>query len=78
MWISTLAFITCFIVGYFASVIISCLRGKSNKVSEIYLSPVRTRFFKSQSEAEGQKYKYRAIKVELNERPSEAGINGTH
>ncbi|PRD24640.1 UNVERIFIED_CONTAM: hypothetical protein NCL1_43165 [Trichonephila clavipes] len=74
MWISTLAFITCFIVGYFGSVIISCFRGKPNEIPEIYLSPIRTRLFKK----EGQKGKYSAIKIETNGRSSETGLKLTY
>ncbi|GFR09526.1 uncharacterized protein TNCT_99972 [Trichonephila clavata] len=74
MWISILALITCLIVGYFGSVIISCFRGKSNEVPAIYLSPIRTRVSKKQAKTEGQKGKYRTIKVEINERSSETGL----
>ncbi|GFY44315.1 putative sodium-dependent multivitamin transporter [Trichonephila inaurata madagascariensis] len=73
MWISTLAFITCLIVGYFGSVIISCFRGKPNEIPEVYLSPIRTRFFKK-----GQKGKYSAIKVEINGRSCETGLKLTY
>ncbi|GFW25328.1 transposable element Tcb2 transposase [Trichonephila clavipes] len=77
MWISTLALITCLTVGYFGSWIISCLRGKSNKVPGIYLSPIRTRLFK-QFNTDEKKGKYRTIKVEVNERSNETGINVTN
>ncbi|GFY44312.1 sodium-dependent multivitamin transporter [Trichonephila inaurata madagascariensis] len=77
MWVSTLAFITCFIVGYLGSGIISCLRGKSKEVPEIYLSPIRTRFFKKLTNVDEQKCKYKAIKVEINEKSSEVGLNVT-
>ncbi|GFY47053.1 putative sodium-dependent multivitamin transporter [Trichonephila inaurata madagascariensis] len=77
MWISTLAFITCFIVAYFGSVIISCLGGKSSEVPDIYLSPIRTKFFKTQTNTEGQKYKYRAVKAEIKEKSVETGFSLT-
>ncbi|PRD22428.1 UNVERIFIED_CONTAM: hypothetical protein NCL1_49115 [Trichonephila clavipes] len=78
MWISTLAFITCFIVAYFGSVIISCLGGKSREVPGIYLSPIRTFFFKTQSNTEEEKYKYRAVKAEIKEKSVEAGFSLTN
>ncbi|GFR09527.1 hypothetical protein TNCT_99971 [Trichonephila clavata] len=48
--------------------------GKSNEVPAIYLSPIRTRVSKKQAKTEGQKGKYRTIKVEINERSSETGL----
>ncbi|GFQ65316.1 uncharacterized protein TNCT_493951 [Trichonephila clavata] len=77
MWISTLAFVTCFIVGYLGSVMISRIRGNSNEVPAIYLSPIRTRFFKKQTNVEEQKCKYKAIKVEINGRSNEIDLNVT-
>ncbi|GFR26099.1 putative sodium-dependent multivitamin transporter [Trichonephila clavata] len=78
MWISTLALFTCLIVGYFGSVIIDCLRGKSIEVPRMYLSPIRTRFFEKQSNTDEQECKYKATYVEFDERSSETGINVTH
>ncbi|PRD29141.1 UNVERIFIED_CONTAM: hypothetical protein NCL1_30295 [Trichonephila clavipes] len=51
--------------------------GKSNKVPGIYLSPIRTRLFK-QFNTDEKKGKYRTIKVEVNERSNETGINVTN
>ncbi|GFV39778.1 sodium-coupled monocarboxylate transporter 1, partial [Trichonephila clavipes] len=63
MWISTLAFISCLIVGYFGSWIISCCRGKPNEIPEIYLSPIRIQFPKKRANAKEQQGKTIASNV---------------
>ncbi|GFU22022.1 putative sodium-dependent multivitamin transporter [Nephila pilipes] len=50
MWISSLSLITCLVVGYLGSLIFSCLKGKTQEVPEIYLSPVRLWFSKKKSD----------------------------
>ncbi|GFQ97212.1 putative sodium-dependent multivitamin transporter [Trichonephila clavata] len=54
MWISSLSLVTCLVVGYIGSLIVSCIKGKSQKVPEIYLSPVRTWFSKKSSDLSDQ------------------------
>ncbi|GFU21320.1 uncharacterized protein NPIL_643161, partial [Nephila pilipes] len=74
MWISTLAMITCLIVGYFGSMVISCARGTSNKVPEIYLSPIRIRFSKMSKNAKEQSDKVQISKTEINGKPNEISV----
>ncbi|GFV45197.1 uncharacterized protein TNCV_2893001 [Trichonephila clavipes] len=71
MWISTLAFVACLIVGYFGSWIISCCRGKPNEVPEIYLSPIRIQFPKKCTTAKGQKGKTKARNVGISKQACE-------
>ncbi|GFU52510.1 uncharacterized protein TNCV_2115071 [Trichonephila clavipes] len=52
-------------------------KGKSREVPGIYLSPIRTFFFKTQSNTEEEKYKYRAVKAEIKEKSVEAGFSLT-
>ncbi|GFW25296.1 uncharacterized protein TNCV_5088612 [Trichonephila clavipes] len=54
MWISSLSLVTCLVVGYIGSLIVSCIKGKSKEVPDIYLSPVRTWFSKKNTELSDQ------------------------
>ncbi|GFU22024.1 putative sodium-dependent multivitamin transporter [Nephila pilipes] len=74
MWISTIALITCLIVGYFGSMIISCFRGTSNEVPDIYLSPIRIRFSKNLTNTKRERSTNGTIKVKINHRSSEVGL----
>ncbi|XP_015913603.1 putative sodium-dependent multivitamin transporter isoform X2 [Parasteatoda tepidariorum] len=49
MWISSIGFFICLIVGYFASIIIAFFKKKKYDVPDIYLSPVRTWFSKREA-----------------------------
>ncbi|GFY73116.1 uncharacterized protein TNIN_29721 [Trichonephila inaurata madagascariensis] len=71
MWISTLAFVSCLIVGYFGSWIISCCRGKPNEVPEIYLSPIRIKFPKKCTTAKEEKGKTKASNVGISKQACE-------
>lgn len=71
MWISTIALITCLIVGYFASMAVSCFRGRPNEVPEIYLSPIRTIFSKKRNKRREQIGKNKASNVEINRKSCE-------
>ncbi|GFT24638.1 putative sodium-dependent multivitamin transporter [Nephila pilipes] len=74
MWISTLGLITCLIFGYFGSMIISCVRGTSNKVPEIYLSPIRIRFSKMSKNTKEQPDKDRTSNTEINGKTNEISV----
>ncbi|KAG8182496.1 hypothetical protein JTE90_020411 [Oedothorax gibbosus] len=66
MWFSTIGLVVCLIIGYLCSIIINCIRGTTPEISEIYLSPMRTWFFKTKLSPNGNRKNSKNMDLKIN------------
>ncbi|KAG8182498.1 hypothetical protein JTE90_020413 [Oedothorax gibbosus] len=66
MWFSTIGLLACLIVGYVCSIVINFVRGTTPDISDIYLSPMRTWFFKSKLGSNGNSKNSKNMDLQIN------------